>query len=255
MEEIIYKQTEKADLKLFTFRPKDSNCLSPAIVFFHGSAWVTGSPEQFFPHCEHLAKRGFVAMSASYRLNKSTGSSPFDCVIDGRSAVRYIKTHAEELGIDPDRLIVSGASAGGHVAVCTMLMDEINDPEDDLNVSTDCSAFILFNPVLDTTATGWKGGPDQLGDRCRELSPIHHLRKGLPPTVIFHGEEDGATPYANTRDFADKMNEFGDQCEVFSYKGMDHGFFNHGMHDNKPYHDTLSKIDAFLANLMKMKPI
>lgn len=248
MKTYIYKKTKLAELRLDTFVP-DSNASGAAIVFFHGSAWVTGSPEQFHPHCKHYASRGLVAMSASYRLNGTTGASPFDCVVDGRSCVRWIKVHAAELGIDPERLVVAGASAGGHVAACTVVMDHINDPNDDLSISTQPCALVLFNPVLDTTDTGWSGGVKQLGDRAEELSIVHHMKPGIPPTLILHGTDDSVTPFANSEHFAELAQANGATCRLIGYEGADHGFFNFEVGDGSAYRETVKATDEFLQQL------
>lgn len=247
MKTYIYKKTELADLRLDTFSP-EGEASGAGIVFFHGSAWVTGSPEQFHPHCRHYASKGMVAMSATYRLNRSTGQSPFDCVVDGRSCVRWIKAHADELGIDPERLVVAGASAGGHVAACTVVMDHINDPDDDLSISTNSCALVLFNPVLDTTHTGWAGGVEQLGDRAEELSVVHHMKHETPPTLIHHGTSDAGTPIANSENFAALAKANGSTCILLSYEGEDHGFFNHGLGDGSAYRKTVKATDEFLCS-------
>lgn len=251
MQSIVYKETERAVLRLDTFLPQ-GEASGAAIVFFHGSAWRVGSPEQFHPHCQHYASRGMVAMSASYRLNGSTGDSPFDCVVDGRSCVRWIHAHAGELGIDPLRLVVGGASAGGHVAACTVVMDEINDPEDDLSIPLQPCALVLFNPVLDTTETGWAGGIQQLGDRARELSVVHHMQKPIPPTLIHHGTIDKATPIANSEHFAALAHANHSTCVLHRYEGEGHGFFNHNVNEGACYHKTLQATDEFLATINLM---
>ena len=85
----------------------------PAIVFFFGGGWVGGTPTQFYPQCEHLSKRGMVAISAEYRVKSRHKATPFDCVEDGKSALRWIRTHAKKLGVDPKRIAAGGGSAGG----------------------------------------------------------------------------------------------------------------------------------------------
>ena len=83
--------------------------ITAAIVFFFGGGWVGGTPKQFFPHCTYLASRGMVAISAEYRVKDRHGVTPLECVLDGKSAVRWVRAHASELGIDPT-LIASHAT-------------------------------------------------------------------------------------------------------------------------------------------------
>ena len=113
------KTVGEIQLKLHVFSTEGGGRRRPAIVFFFGGGWVGGNPSQFFPHCEHLAAKGMVAVSAEYRVKSRHQATPFDCVEDARSAVRYLRGHARELGIDPDRIAAGGGSAGGHLAAAT----------------------------------------------------------------------------------------------------------------------------------------
>ena len=115
-EQKTYKKVGKVELQLHIFNPKGHKASDqrPAIVFFFGGGWSGGTPSQFYPQCEYLAKRGMVAISAEYRVKSRNGTSPLECVKDGNSAVRWVRSHAEELGIDPSKLAAGGGSAGGH---------------------------------------------------------------------------------------------------------------------------------------------
>ncbi len=117
--EINFKTIGDVKLKLFVFEPEEhkSTDSRPAIVFFFGGGWNQGSPQQFYPHCKYLAARGMVAISAEYRVRSRHGITPFECVTDGKSAVRWIRANADKLGIDADSIATGGGSAGGHWAV------------------------------------------------------------------------------------------------------------------------------------------
>ncbi len=93
------------------------------------------------------------------------------------------------------------------------------------------SAMVLFNPVLDTTESGY--GAKKVGNRPEELSPLHHIREDIPPTIIFHGTDDMTVPFNNARMFEQKMKEKGNQCILVSYEGKGHGFFNPGPDQDK----------------------
>ena len=94
----------------------------PGIVFFFGGGWISGTPEQFFPHCRYLSERGMVAASAEYRIRDSHGTDPAACVRDGKSALTWLFAHAEEFGIDADQLLAGGGSAGGQVAAASTFL-------------------------------------------------------------------------------------------------------------------------------------
>ena len=87
--DVVYKTVNEAALKMHVYRPRKPAVPAAAIVFFFGGGWKNGSPDQFFAHCEHLAARGMVAISAEYRVKSRHGATPFDCVADARSAIRY----------------------------------------------------------------------------------------------------------------------------------------------------------------------
>ncbi|MDB4796380.1 alpha/beta hydrolase fold domain-containing protein, partial [Akkermansiaceae bacterium] len=109
------------ELKLHVFNPEGHKASDsrPAIVFFFGGGWNGGSPKQFYPHSEHLASLGMVAISAEYRVKSRNKTTPMECVKDGNSAIRWVRSHAKELGINPDMIAAGGGSAGGHVAAAT----------------------------------------------------------------------------------------------------------------------------------------
>ena len=122
-EKIPYKITPQDTLHLFVFKPDTANTSKSAIVFFFGGGWVNGNPSQFFEHGKYLASRGMVAFCAEYRIFSKHGTTPFECVEDGKSAVRWIREHADEFGIDPEKIVAAGGSAGGHVAACTSIIE------------------------------------------------------------------------------------------------------------------------------------
>ena len=111
---LIYKTVGDSRLHLHVFFPDShkSSDKRPAVVFFFGGGWSGGSPSQFHPHCEYFASRGMVAISAEYRTKTSHQTTPRECVKDGKSALRWVRSHAKELGIDPDKIVAGGGSAG-----------------------------------------------------------------------------------------------------------------------------------------------
>lgn len=251
----VYKKTDQADLHLNIYKPEDwkPGDSRPAIVFFFGGGWRNGNPSQFEPHCRFLASRGMVACSAEYRIKSKHKTTPFECVADGKSAVRWIRSHAAELGVDPNRIVAGGGSAGGHVAACTGTVTGFEEPDENKQVSSVPNAMALFNPVVDTTETGWKGGPKQLGERCKEISPIHFIKKGTPPTIIFHGTGDTTVLFENVERFTDQMKQQGNRCELIAYPDQPHGFFNLSR-NKKNYEDTIEKLDHFLTSLGYLTP-
>ncbi|MCP4642784.1 MAG: alpha/beta hydrolase fold domain-containing protein [bacterium] len=245
---VVFKSIDGVELRAHIFEPPD---LKPtdkrsAAGFFFGGGWTGGTPKQFYPHCEYLASRGMVAVSFEYRVKKTHGTSPFECVKDGRSAIRWMRANASELGIDPDRVVAGGGSAGGHVAATTAVITKVNEATDDLAVSATPDALLLFNPVIDTTEKGY--GAEKVKGRETELSPTHHVTKDLPPTLIFHGTEDTTVPFENVERFTRLMKEAGNRCELVPFEGKKHGFFNKSR-DLEAFEETIRVTDAFLVSL------
>lgn len=246
----VYKQTPQRPVHLYILSPaRPSSQPAPAIVFFFGGGWVGGSPNQFTEQARHFADRGFVCILTDYRVKSRDDSTPFDSVRDARSALRWVRRHATELRIDPAKIVASGGSAGGHVAGATAVLDSVNDPSDDLTVSPVPAALVLFNPVLDTTETGY--GAKLIGKDAIDLSLTHHVRAGLPPTILFHGTSDHTVPFANAVEFKKRMQQAGNECELVPFEGADHGFFNSPKFRKgasiETYRKIIDDVDRFLA--------
>jgi len=246
MEQITYKSIGPVELKLHLFRPAaPSSGLRSAIVFFFGGGWATGSPGTFYQHCRHLAERGMLAAAAEYRVRDRHGTTAFECVADGKSAVRWLRTHAEELGIDPQRIAAGGGSAGGHVAACAATIAGCED-EAGL-VSSRPDALVLFNPAVDATLPRFA---DRFAGRAAEISPVHHVQPGQPPTIIFHGTADNIVPLENVERFTRLMTAAGNRCELVPFPGKEHGFYHYGdAPGSESYHATIAGTDRFLTGL------
>ena len=149
-EERVYKTTQQGELRLHLSLPEDWKAADkrPVIVFFFGGGWANGSYLQFVSQSDYFASRGLVAASADYRISSIHHTQPDKCVEDAKSAVRYLRQHAVELGIDTSRVIASGGSAGGHIAACTALVSGFDADTDDKSISAVPDALVLFNPAL-----------------------------------------------------------------------------------------------------------
>ena len=148
----LYKTVNDTELKLHVYIPEGHRTSDkrPAVIFFFGGGWNNGSPGQHYSQCAHLASRGMVAMSAEYRVKSRNQTTPKECVEDGKSAIRWVRAHAAELGIDPTRIAAGGASAGGHVAAAAGTVNSFDATSEDLSVSSRPDALVLFNPVIVT---------------------------------------------------------------------------------------------------------
>ncbi|MFI4910725.1 MAG: alpha/beta hydrolase [Sedimentisphaeraceae bacterium JB056] len=245
---IDYKSVGDVTLKMSIFNPeshKESD-QKPAIVFFSGGGWVKWSPDQFFRQCEYLASRGMVAIYAEYRTQNHYGGSPKECVKDGKSAMRWIRSHAKELGINPDMIAAGGGSAGGHVAAATATLSGFNEDGEDTSVSCKPNALVLFNPVFDNSVDGY--GYDRVQEYWKEFSPMHNIDENTPATIVFLGTKDKLIPVETAEKYKKIMEKAGNRCELFLYKDQTHGFFNHDR-----YYETLLEADKFLTSLGYLK--
>lgn len=254
----VYKQVEGRELKLYVFKPKDwaASDQRPAMVFFHGGGWTGGGPTSFMRQSEYLATRGLVAISVQYRLlEKDRPDAPFICMQDAKSALRWVRAHVKELGIDPERIGAGGGSAGGHLSAFLALVPGYDNPKDDLKISPKPAALVLFNPFV-----GYKRAPANMDARVTERfgpkgaefmlsTPANHVTKDAPPTIIFHGAEDTTVPLAQVKAFADDLQQAGARCDLVVFPGEVHSFFNRG----KAYYETVIGMDKFLASLGWLK--
>lgn len=244
---VVYKQVADRELVLHIFEPAGHKASDKRACFLviHGGGWSGGEPRRMFPFAEHFARLGLVGISVQYRLsNAKTGFSVFDCVKDARSAMRYARAHAAELGIDPQKIVASGGSAGGHLAAATALFDGINEDTDDLTVSPIPNALVLLFPVIDTSTEGY--GNARIGERWREISPLHQVRAGAPPTILFHGTADTTTPFKGAKAFHEAMLKAGNRCELDVNEGGVHGYL---MRTKELHDDAMRKMEAFFASL------
>ncbi len=261
--EMEYKAAGGVHLNLYVFNPPGfhANDKRPAIVFFFGGGWTSGSPKQFEQQCRHLASRGMVAISADYRVSSRHRVKAVDCVRDAKSAIRWVRQNASRLGVDPHRIAAGGGSAGGHLAAAAALIPGLDETTGDTQISSRPDALVLFNPAaVLAPVPGLPNGRSpadmekRMGLPLEQISPYHHIAKGAPPTVIFHGQADTTVPYSTVEAFAKRMAEFGNRCDLHGFEGENHGFFNYGRGGNKAFQDTLAKTDAFLVSLGYLKP-
>ena len=237
---------EGKPLKLDCFFPSDHKAggNNGCIILFFGGGWSSGDTSQFYGYGKYFASRGLVAISAQYRTRKSHKASPRNCVEDGKDAIRYVRSRANEFGIDPNKIIVGGGSAGGHVAAACAMCPKI-DASPESEVSNMPNALMLFNPVYDNGPKGY--GHDRVKAYWRDISPMQNIRPDLPPTIVFFGDRDKHVPVTAINAFQRKMEGAGNQSETYIYKGQTHGFFHISKGGRKMFEDVLTQADAFLV--------
>lgn len=244
-KKFVYKQSGGLPQELEVYYPpkwRAGGPVVPGVILFHGGGWTGGDLLQFRYACKYLASRGLVAATANYRMHPKAEreklpageSNKRVCVTDAKSAIRWMKQHAGELGIDPRRLITGGGSAGGHVSVLATLNPGLNDPSDAQGFDTRVAAYLLFNPAFraDDSTDG-------------EVDVLRHLGAGMAPAVFFFGTEDGTWKPGSDALLAKLKTRGGSSAELWLAEGQAHGFFN-----RPPWQDvTLAEADRFLVRL------
>jgi len=211
--------TTSLDAHIFPAAGAGPGAKNPAYLFFHGAGWAAGMPEWGYGNCRRLAAKGIVGISFEYRLRWRHGTTPIESVADAKSAVRWTRLHAAELGIDPDRIVVAGFSAGGHLAASTGIIQGYDEPGEDTSVSSVPNAMVLSSAAVDVADPGWFS--ECLAGRgdARALSPAQHVRSGLPPAIVFQGIKDQLADFSKVEAFCNNMRAAGNRCELFTFKG------------------------------------
>jgi len=196
----IYKKVDGYELEMHLFLPDAQKFTGqrPTILYFHGGSWSEGKPDWFFGEGEEFAKRGWVAAAVEYRIKGRHGTLPFESVKDAKSAVRWLRENAVKYKINPDEIVATGNSAGGHLALATVLAESWNEESDDLNFSAKPNALMVVSGVFDLTVDNSKWIVKTLEDKelVKGISPNHLIKDGLPPMLIIHGENDGNCLYS-----------------------------------------------------------
>ena len=262
----VYKTIGDTDLRLHVFssaahKPGDR---SAAVVFFYGGGWVFGDIRRYQTQATHLALRGLVTVLVGYRDKCRNGPTTtiMDEVSDAKSAMRWVRGHANELGVDPSRIAAIGSSAGGQLAAATALLTDFDDPADP-HIDPRPNALVLYNPGLDLASPTairviTRVWGNAVADHLRDLSPMDHLDHGLPPTIIFAGTADKTVPPASHQEFCRRARALKAHCEVVLYPGAPHGFSEIWLGLDDPSNfpkteywaaDTSRRTDAFLTKL------
>ena len=237
----VYKTSAGEERKMEIYFPPNhepAKAKVPGLILFHGGGWSGGSLAQFRVACAYFASRGLVCATAEYQmLGKDAAKLPPGeskkrvCVTDAKSAIRWFKQHAGELGIDPNRVITGGGSAGGHISALATMNPGLNDPADPKDIDTKVVAYLWFNPAF---------APEDAKDP--EIDVLHHMKADLPPAIVFFGDKDTwkkgwDTAHARWKSLGTKT------IDLRIAPGQPHSFFN-----KDPWRTlTLIEADKFLV--------
>lgn len=235
----VYKQTGSKPQEMEVYFPPNWDPAKnkvPGLIMFHGGGWGGGTLDQFRYACRYFASRGLVAATVNYQRASKMDTAPNEsrkrvCITDAKSAIRWMKQHATELGIDPARIITGGGSAGGHICMLATNNPGLNDPADPKEVDTSVVAYLLFNPAFSA---------DDSADA--EVDVLKHLKATLPPAILFFGTKDSWKKGSDTA--LKRLKDLGNSTtELWLAEGQAHSFFN-----RPPWQDlTIAEADRFLV--------
>ncbi len=221
--------TQELTLHAFMAQQRSGDIPTPALLLFHGGRWLYGGPEELYPQCQYFSAQGISCFAAQYRLGANNQPDVRGAMADARSALDYLIDHAAELRIDPDKIMVGGGSAGGHLAAALgsglpLIPGTVS------SVVRRPAAQLLYNPMLDLAP----GTPDHhlVKDYWEEVSPFHHIDSTVPPSLILVGSQDPEVPVETAQAFCSAVQAAGGRCEIALYEGQGHGFYH-----NRQYRD------------------
>ena len=230
-ETFTFRDTTPEPVRLHVFKPKDWKASDhrPGFIWFFGGGFVRGTPLQSAGWAKRAATLGMVGIAPDYRtLERWPGTSATATVADARAALRWAQDHAAELGIDPKRIVVGGASAGGHLALWTAITKTPAGIDDAEAPKFKPIALLLNCPAADTSkASGMRGERFKLTDPGFDpdaFSPLQHLDAKMPPVLLFHGDADITVPYAHAVALHKALVDSGNECEFVTVPGGTHKF-------------------------------
>ena len=252
LETFIFRDLKPEPLRLHVAKPQSwkSTDHRPALIFFFGGGWTSGTPERSATWAKFAASLGMVGIAPDYRTRNRFDTTPMESVSDARAAFRWVEDHASELGINPAQIVVGGSSAGGHVALWTAIEHSPPGSDPALAPKPKPCAVILLSAVSDTSMlAGYT--PKRFGQNAEALSTIHQLDPKMPPMLVFHGDADKTVPQRQSLALRDKLVATSNICELVSVPGGDHGFIT----QLPEWKDkTRDSIKAFL-NKQKLLPV
>ena len=235
---ITYKVASNADQKLDVYWRRDRSAPRPTVIYIHGGGWVGGSKEASLLRIAPYLEMGFNAVNVEYRLGRAARAPA--AVEDCRCALRWVIRNAEEYGIDPDRLVVTGRSAGGHLSLTTgMLATSAGFDAECISGAqprvaavinyygiTDVADLMAGEPNEKSYTVSWLGSQRDRKEIADSVSPIHHVREDLPPVLTIHGDADSVVPYSHAVELHKRLDAAGVQNELLTVPGGGHGGFS-----------------------------
>ena len=257
--DVVFGEADGVPLRFDHYRSLKVTGPAPVVVVVHGGAWMTGDPSQAAGNALHFARRGIATVSLSYRLAPAHRfPAPID---DVRHGIRWIRAHADELGVDPRRMALLGLSAGAHIAAMAHVAHALPEltpalPRELRDVPEDVRGIILhYGPFDLTRARAFPDGIDPAGELLgpsradaawvRLASPVNHAAHVSAPVLLIHGTADTVVSYRESVRMHDALVAARKSAALLLLEGAPHAFQIEWRGDaNRRANEAM---DAFLA--------
>lgn len=239
-KDVVYERIGDASEAMDIYQPAQTGVIYPAVILVHGGGWAAGDKNDFTTLGEGLAREGYVAFNVNYRLATAEGNKYPAQLDDVQTAVRWIRAHAKEYGINPNKLGALGASAGGHLVALLGTMDTRDNSNKALakySSRVDCVVDFFgpadftpkhvksYSPLVMNILVNFFGKtPQEAPNLYREASPVDHINSKTVPFLIFQGTSDPLVPYSQSVELYNDLKAKHIEAKLVLFKGEGHGF-------------------------------
>ena len=234
---VTYLTASNRDNKVDLYLPRGTDSPAPVLVYIHGGGWVGGSKESSVLRLIPWMEMGWAVVNVQYRLGEVSLAPA--AVEDCLCALRWIIRNASNYNIDPERIVVTGNSAGGHLALTTGMvpasagLDRQCPGSETLSVAAIINWYgitdvgdLLDGPNTKSYAVEWMGSIPNRFEIAERVSPLTYVRSGLPPILTIHGDADPTVPYQHGVQLHEELSKVGVSNQLHTVPGGRHGGFN-----------------------------
>tara|TARA_Y100001001_G_scaffold142760_1_gene147656 strand:- start:2155 stop:3069 length:915 start_codon:yes stop_codon:yes gene_type:complete len=234
---VTYLTASNRDNKVDLYLPRGTDSPAPVLVYIHGGGWVGGSKESSVLRLVPWMEMGWAVVNVQYRLGEVSLAPA--AVEDCLCALRWIIRNASNYNIDPERIVVTGNSAGGHLALTTGMvpasagLDRQCPGSETLSVAAIINWYgitdvgdLLDGPNTKSYAVEWMGSMPNRFEIAERVSPLTYVRSGLPPILTIHGDADPTVPYQHGVQLHEELSKVGVSNQLHTVPGGRHGGFN-----------------------------
>jgi acetyl esterase/lipase len=240
---VIYQKANNVDLRLDIITTGSPSVPKPTLIYFHGGGWLEGTKESTLLYALPYLARGMNTVNVEYRMAPQSLAPA--AVEDTRCALHWIYDHAAEYGFDTSKLVLSGHSAGGHLALITGMLDPGDGLDNncqrlsnewrqstlrDVKVAAIVNFFgptdlskLISGPTTRNYAVRWFGNLPNRAEVARQVSPITYVHAGLPPILTIMGDKDPIVPYLQGVSLHEALDRAGVPNQLLTIKGGGHG--------------------------------